>query len=208
MLTSLCTMLILTACGQDDGAERQPPELHRVRNDITLVTYQLGGDPQPITLEMPGQPAAADIEGAPQPVRPPRGFNIRRMVLVRENFDRWLFADGGYHTAHQRYLDDLLRAKVETAARKHGLTELQRAKLQLAGRGDIKRFFDEVQEKRQRFEEDRQDFNAGLAALRRLDPLTRVYQEGPFGDGSLFAKTLRKIKEEKKVDRQRATGDS
>jgi hypothetical protein len=180
MLTSLFATLILTACGQDDGAERQSPELPRVRNNIIRVTYQLIGDPHPITLE---------------------GIDSRRMVLVRENFDRWLFADRGYHTVHPRYLDDILRTKVDTATRKHVLTDLQRAKLRLAGRGDIKRFFDEVQEKRERFEMDRRDFNTGLAALRRLEPLTRVYLEGPFGDGSLFAKTLRKIEDEQKAGR-------
>jgi hypothetical protein len=72
----------------------------------------------------------------------------------------------------------------------HHLTESKRAKLRLAGRGDIKRFFDQVEDRRQQFETDRQSFRTGLADLQRLEPLTQVYRDGPFGDGSLSAKTL------------------
>jgi hypothetical protein len=70
------------------------------------------------------------------------------------------------------------------------LTDSQRAKLRLAGRGDIKRFFDAVEDKRREFERDRHSLRTGLEALRRLEPLSQVFNEGPFGDGSLFAKTL------------------
>ena len=36
----------------------------------------------------------------------------------------------------------------------------------------------------------------------RLEPLAQTYQKGAFGDGSLFAKTLRRIAhDQKKVDR-------
>jgi hypothetical protein len=36
----------------------------------------------------------------------------------------------------------------------------------------------------------RNSFRTGLAALQRLEPLTQIYRDGAFGDGSLFAKTL------------------
>ena len=35
-----------------------------------------------------------------------------------------------------------------------------------------------------------------LAALKRLEPLRQVYLDGPFGDGSLFVKTLQRINDE------------
>ena len=69
----------------------------------------------------------------------------------------------------------------------------QRAKLRLAGRGDIKRFFDVVQNRRNAFEIARKDFQSGLWALQRLDAVAKNYREGPFRAGSLFAKTLQKI---------------
>ena len=117
-----------------------------------------------------------------------------------ENFDRWLFADERSGEEHRRrHLDDILRARIEAAARGHKLTDPQRAKLRIAGRGDIKRFFDQVEEKRSAFEADRRNINTGLAALRRLDSLSEIYRRGPFGDGSLFAKTLQKIDDDRKA---------
>jgi hypothetical protein len=79
----------------------------------------------------------------------------------------------------------------------HKLAEPQWAKLRIAGKGDIKRFFDHVDDKRVFFEIDRMSLKTGRGALRRLEPLSDVYDEGPFGDGSLFAKTLRRIQDER-----------
>jgi hypothetical protein len=74
-------------------------------------------------------------------------------------------------------------------------------KLRIAGRGDIKRFFDQVETQKRAFEIARRHFKTGVAALRGLDSLSRLYQEGPFGDGSLFAKTLKKIKKDERDGR-------
>jgi hypothetical protein len=126
-------------------------------------------------------------------------LNINMAVVERENFDRWLFDDRRDQGERSRHLDDILRAKVAAAALSHNLTEPQQAKLRLAGRGDIKRFFDQVEDRRSEFEIDRQSYNTGRAALIRLDPLTRLYREGPFGNGSLFAKTLRRINDDRKA---------
>ena len=51
------------------------------------------------------------------------------------------------------------------------------------------------------FEKDRQHFRSGLTALQRVDPLAQLYKDGPFGEGSLFAKTLRKIEDEQNAGR-------
>ena len=66
--------------------------------------------------------------------------NIQAAVVERENFDNWLFADEPTEEARSRHLDRILRARVEAAAREHMLTDAERAKLRLAGKGDIKRF--------------------------------------------------------------------
>jgi hypothetical protein len=152
---------------------------------------------------MPAPPAPADKDDdrkpAGQALPPPIRFNMMTAVVERQNFDRWLFADERSKGARQRHLDDIFRDKVEAAARAYHLTEPQQAKLRLAGRGDIKRFFDQVGDRRSVFEVDRQSFRTGLAALPRLDPLSQLYQDGPFGDGSLFAKTLHRINEDQKA---------
>jgi hypothetical protein len=81
------------------------------------------------------------------------------------------------------------------------LTRAQRAKLLLAGRGDIKRFFDQVEDRRREFETERRVYRNGLAALNRLEPYRQVFEDGPFGDGSLFAKTLQRIHDEQVAGR-------
>jgi hypothetical protein len=77
------------------------------------------------------------------------------------------------------------------------LTELQRAKLQIAGKGDIKRFFDRAEEGRREFKLNKVEPRDAVAALRRLKPLSDAYDDGPFGDGSLFAKTLDRINDDR-----------
>jgi hypothetical protein len=166
---------------------------------VVGVSVMVGGDRQirQITVTMPAPPAPDGEDDDRPPPLLVRHLNINTAEVERENFDRWLFADAGSEAARKRYLDDVLRTRVEAAAREHKLTEAQRAKLRLAGRGDIKRFFDDVEERRSQFEVDRKTFRAGLAALRRLEPLTQVYREGPFGEGSLFAKTLHRINDDR-----------
>jgi hypothetical protein len=114
-------------------------------------------------------------------------------VVERENFDRWLFDDGRSEQGRQQHLEDILDAKVELAGLVYKLNGPQREKLRVAGRGDIKRFFDQVADRRREFEIERRGFQSGRAALVRLAPLSQTYQQGPFGAGSLFTKTLRKI---------------
>ncbi len=120
-------------------------------------------------------------------------------MLDPENFDHWIFNTDLTEQRRQEYLDQILKTRVEDAAREHHLTAPQRAKLRLAGSGDIKRFFDEVEGKRSEFNKGRLTYKSGRAELLRLVPLAQVYQEGPFGDGSLFAKTLHKINDDRQA---------
>ena len=132
----LFAVLALASSAQVNGDVRPLPEAPRVRYAHVI----LAGDTRQIWLEVPAQSAPADEDDRRPPVRPPRHADITTLVLGRENFDRWLFDDGGYEAVRQRHLDDLLRANVEALAGKYKLSEPQWAKLRLAGQGDIKRF--------------------------------------------------------------------
>ena len=96
---------------------------------------------------MPDRSAPADA-AIPQPVRPHRGVDFTAMAVARENFDRWLFADERTGEERRRHLEDILDAKILLADLEHKLTLTvqQRSKLRVAGRGDIKRFFDKVED--------------------------------------------------------------
>jgi hypothetical protein len=196
----LFAMLILVSWTQQAGGDRPRPQ-PRADVQVFHVRVMVGGERQArqVTLAMPAPVAPVDEDDDRQPAQPIRGFNIRTAVVEPENFDRWLFADERSEEEHRRHLDDLLLARIEVLARRHKLTDPQRAKLRIAGKGDIKRFFDQVEEKRSAFETDRRNVNAGLAALRRLDSLSQIYRRGPFGDGSLFAKTFQKIDDDRKA---------
>jgi hypothetical protein len=58
-----------------------------------------------------------------------------------------------------------------------------------------------IEDRRGKFEKERQDFRSGLTALRDLQPLAQLYKDGPFSDGSLFAKTLQGINKDVKTGR-------
>jgi G3E family GTPase len=153
-----------------------------------------------ITISMPAP--AEEAEECEEPLaRHDMRIDIMTAVVDPENFDHWLFHDERSEEDRHRHLDLILQSKLNAAARDHKLTDSQRAKLQLAGRGDIKRFFDQVENRRQDFEKNRQSFRTGLAALQRLEPLVQIYREGAFGEGSLFAKTLFKITDDQKAVR-------
>ena len=68
----------------------------------------------------------------------------RGMVVNNIQFDSWVFGNIGSANAGvaRNKLDSLLTLSVEDLERSCGLTPVQKKKLMLAGRGDIKRFFD------------------------------------------------------------------
>ncbi len=198
MQSQLVAMLILTSSTQLRGDERPQREPPPVRS-VTTIRFRgaVGGEAHELTLEMPAQ---ADDDDQP-PARPVMRVALINAMLERENFDRWLFPHDQSQYAHDEHLKDMLDAKIDLVARANKLTGPQRSKLRLAGRGDIKRFFDEVEIRREEFEIHRKTFNSGLAALRRLDDLSPTYRVGPFGAGSLFAKTLQKINNDRNTGR-------
>lgn len=156
-----------------------------------------------VTITMPGEKKARDDDEdedededeEPRP-RPMVRLNLQAAILERENLDLWVFDDDGGAEQHWKHLEQLLEGRIASDSRGRTLTPAQKARLRVAGKGDIKRFLDQVEEERTQFEKERQSWRTGFAALRRLDPLAKIYAEGPFGAESLYAKTLRRIKAE------------
>ena len=84
-------------------------------------------------------------------------------MLTDDQFDQWVFGGPRNSRAGRDKLDSLLTLQVDDVARMCALSEAQKKKLLLAGRGDIKRFFDKVEEKRKKFakvKNDQTKFNA------------------------------------------------
>jgi hypothetical protein len=194
----LLAMLVLASCAQEDRGD-EPPSRPPANEPVPTISLTIDHSPREVTLTFPEEPVMDDEDNDRRPVRHVMNFDLNKMVLVRENFDRWVFRDRNPERQRWNHLDDLLSMKIQAVAQNHKLTAAQRAKLRTAGRGDIKRFFDQVQERRIDFEISRMNFTTGTAALRRLKPLSAAYAQGPFGDGSLFSKTLNRIVTDQKA---------
>jgi len=114
-----------------------------------------------------------------------------RMVQQMPNFeqvDQWIFGRYGGSGGARNRLDSALALRLEDLGRSCGLTDAQRRKLKIAGRGDIKRFFDRVEELKRRFQAQT-DPNANI--WQEIQPLQIEINAGLFGDNSIYAKTIR-----------------
>ena len=121
----------------------------------------------------------------PAPIRPNPGLQFSDRQI-----DRWLFGlDGDADSA--RLLSELrLKSRIDYIDRLCSLTPDQRRKLELAGRGDIKRFFDQVAERKKEFRPKEKSRDAVLESVERMRLLGQSYRSGIFGDPSMFAKVL------------------
>ena len=133
--------------------------------------------------------AAQDMERPIEaPDVPPRGL----IMIGRQGFD--LRASGrvvDIEEVRERY-ESALKSRVENSVRLYGLSEEQKKKLHLAGRGDIKRLIDRAIEARKREPLPPGDEN-DVSGNRSRRPAAPPYLTSGklFGEGSLFAKTLR-----------------
>jgi hypothetical protein len=144
------------------------------------------------------QPDDLDAGDAGMP-RPP--VQVRLSIV---NFDEAVFGPASGTTfdpaVKRQLLTALLARKVSDVERVCELTADQRKKLELAGRGDLYRLFEQIEDLRLRCQavcEHDQEQNAmtlllewGKSVLREIQPLKAALGTGPFGERSLFAKTL------------------
>ena len=120
-------------------------------------------------------------------------------MMTDDQFDQWVFGGPRNSRAGRNKLDSLLTLQVDDVARMCTLSEAQKKKLLLAGRGDIKRFFDKVEEKRKKFAKVKNDQTKFNEVYQELVPLQAVLNSGLFGDGSIYSKTIRRVLSERKT---------
>lgn len=132
---------------------------------------------------------AAPDDAEPPPVAQAEnnGFEIAEV-----NFDQWVFPGVRNANLGREQIVTRMKLQISEIDRVCGLSEEQKRKLQLAGGGDTKRFFDEVEVVRRKFLEVRKDQNAFNNIWQEIQPLQAKMAAGLFGVSSLFAKTLRR----------------
>ncbi len=118
-----------------------------------------------------------------------------KFVVAAQTFDCYILGGTGGLDLSRAYLESILTGRIEAIDRQRRLNPDQKTKLVLAGRGDIKRLFDRIEDERKQFELLRTDIRGCQRFLRELEPLWRTRRQ-TFDDGSLFAKTLKKMVEE------------
>ncbi|MBC7816448.1 MAG: hypothetical protein IAG10_06105, partial [Planctomycetaceae bacterium] len=145
------------------------------------------------------------VSGASEDDDPAEDAPAKAVDLVAEsNFDQWVFQErvqlegnrivhrSGTAVAARAKIDSQLKSKLDELVQVCQLDEAQQRKLALAARGDIKRFFDQVEEVRKKFLAVKNDQNRLNQIWQEISPLQQQYSKGLFGEESLFAKTLRK----------------
>jgi hypothetical protein len=129
-----------------------------------------------------------------------RGQNAAQQVQIVMSDDQLcmgIFGNARNDTDRRGRLNRLLLVRIDDLNRRHSMTEAERKTLQLAGQGDIKRFFDHVTELRAQYgsalaiQMEMREFQALLEQVRGLK---QDFQAGPFGDQSLFLKALNTIR--------------
>ena len=107
-------------------------------------------------------------------------------MFANENFDQWLYRDLQNAAGARSRLDALLLLRLDNIVQACSLSDPQRQKLQLAGRGDINRFFEHIEELHRKFQLVKTDQNRIGEILQEMQPLQMLFQVGLFGDASMF----------------------
>ncbi len=142
-----------------------------------------------------------DWDAGKQAANQPDRRNVMGPAMMGQaDFDRWV-SGGKTREQMEQTLQSLLALQVDSAARTCGLSDAQRNKLELAGRGDVKRFSRSVEQLKEKFREVGQDQQKFNDIVREVSPLQVKMQTGIFGDSSLYRKILKQTLDRAQSDR-------
>jgi len=122
-------------------------------------------------------------------------------MFADENFDQWLYQDMQNAAGARGRLDAQLAMRPDDVVQSCGLDDAQRQKLQLAGRGDIKRVFDRIEQVRRQFQAVKTGQNRIGEIMQAIQPIQVTLRAGTFGEASLFAKALKSTLTSEQADR-------
>jgi hypothetical protein len=111
--------------------------------------------------------------------------------LDENSFNRMVYGNLGPEVA-RRAFEHYLVFRVDRVERTCGITPAQRASLELAGKGDIKRHFDRIEERRNVVNRplEQEEYTR---VWQDIQTLNRTQGAVLFGSGSLFAKALKTV---------------
>jgi hypothetical protein len=115
---------------------------------------------------------------------------VVRQLWTDEQLERLVFQQDGNATQARRRLDAQLATQISEIDRVCKLTDAQKNKLRLAGRGDIKRFIDRFEELKQKSQVIEPDEPNVVAIHEELNHLQTTLWAGLFHENSLLVKSL------------------
>jgi hypothetical protein len=134
--------------------------------------------------------AAEDDEIVVGPV--PANLPQQRQNLHGINFDQQVFQNQGDAKLGEQRLRTQVALQLSELTRVCQLSDEQKQKLELAARGDVQRFLDEVNVQRQWFNAVKHDQNAVNQMWQKIQPLQNKMARGLTGPGSLSVKVIPK----------------
>ena len=118
-------------------------------------------------------------------------------VLNEQQFDSWLLSGAGVNiqhgTGYRDYLSQQAKFQIMLADRATGLSDEQKAKLELAARGDTMLFVEEVERVRQRLVGTSWPNNNINEPYQQIQPLSAQLSQGLHGSDSLLQKVLHHV---------------
>jgi hypothetical protein len=112
----------------------------------------------------------------PVPIVPGRPWGLVELVFNRSKVEQ--------------SLNSMLKTKVDEVSVRAGLSPAQKRKLFLAGEGDIRRFYERVDQLEAKYRRLAYHRNPAEQMGRDAEPLLAARRGGLFSEDSLFAKTL------------------
>lgn len=123
-------------------------------------------------------------------------------------FDSWIFSGVGNANTAPQILDGRVQMEIDRIGFSTPLREPQIAKLRFAAKGDIKRFYDDVDEARREFHAFQERGDVGQENVNELyqlaSPLAQRLNQGLFGKDSLFQKVARNSVDQNQAEQLRA----
>ncbi len=146
----------------------------------------------PVVIAMPASTLAQDVaEEEEEELLDVAVAAVQQPQWTDAQFDQWVFQHHRTASAARKNMLTQLSLHAQDVDRVCSLTDAQKKKLQLAGRGDIKRFFDRYEKVKRKFQlikNDQQKFNQ---IWQDITPLQATMQTGLFHDDSFLHKSLR-----------------
>jgi hypothetical protein len=168
-----------------------------IRRLLFLATLVVAGCATPAAF---GQDEELIDDG---PMLPPAPMFGAPAVIVQtvnpDQVDQWVFGRWGGSAAARARMDANLTLRIDDIDRACSVSEVQKKKLKLAGLGDIKRYFDRVEDLKRKFVRSANAPNNNI--WQEMQPLQMELNTGFFGEDSIFVKTIKKTLDDDQAKR-------